>query len=144
MNTTRYYLDSSVYLGILLGEPAARHAAKTISHKTLCSSTLLLIESERNLVRMSREKILTAENFSRAIEQIKKDKEVFLLKEVTMDLCLTGEFPPVRIPRSNDLTHLRTALWFQRNGGLGGFLTFDQTQEEVAQELGLPVISIKK
>ncbi len=113
MNLTRYYLDSSVYLGILLGEAPARFAIKVINQKILCSSTLLLIESERNLVRMSREKILTAENFSRSIEQIKKDRELFLLKEVTIDLCLTGEFPPVRIPRSNDLTHLSTALWFQ-------------------------------
>ena len=138
---SRLYLDTSVYLGILLGEEEARPFPKVLERKILCASVLLLIEAERNLVRMSREGALEPAFFGLAMEQLKRDKESFLIRELTIDLCLTGSFPPVRIPRSNDLAHLRTAKWFLENGGLDGFLTLDKHQRDAAIEIGLPVLT---
>lgn len=138
MNPSRVYLDTSLYLGVLLGEASAKPILKSLAKKILCSSMLLLIEAERNLVRLSREGILSAQDYHKAADQLKDDREKFLLREVTADLCLTGRFPPVRLPRSGDLVHLRTALWFQANGGLDAFLTLDKTQKEAAADFGLP------
>lgn len=132
------YLDTSAYLGVLLHEKGGEEIRKFLADKPLCSSTLLILEAERNLVRLSREKILKPELYELAIEQLKKDREVFLLRELTVDLCLTGTFPPVRTPRSIDLAHLRTARWFLENGGLERFLTLDINQKKAAQEFGLP------
>lgn len=136
----RVYLDTSVYLGILLGESSAKPFQKEISGETLCSSVLLLIEAERNLVRMSREGILKEDRYGIAQDRLKKDRELFLLRDLTTDLCLTGIFPPVRIPKTSDLIHLRTAQWFAEVGGLRLFLTLDQNQKKAALELGLPVL----
>ncbi len=140
MTSSHVYVDTSLYLGILLGESEARPAVKLLSKKILCSSVLLLIETERNLVRLSRENILSSLGYRRAINQLQEDKEKFVLKDVTIDLCLTGRFPPVKLPRSSDLIHLRTALWYHENGGLDAFLTLDIHQRESAQDFGLSSI----
>lgn len=136
----RVYLDTSAYLGVLLGEKPAQRVLALIAKKILCSSVLLLLEAERNLVRMSREGMVTPANYERAVSQLRSDHELFLLKELTVDLCLTGEFPPVQIPKSGDLLHLRTAKWFQDHGGLESFLTLDLRQRAAAQDFGLPVV----
>jgi len=132
------YLDTSVYLGILLGERPALKLLPALAKKRFCSSIFLFIESERNLVRLSREGILSEKDYDKAIRQLKEDQDLFLFKEVTADLCLTGQFPPIRTPRSSDLVHLRTALWFLNNGGLDRFLTLDERQRNAASDLGLP------
>jgi hypothetical protein len=46
--------------------------------------------------------------------------------------------PVVTTPRSLDLAHLRTALWFHRREPLTRFVTLDETQADAARELGLP------
>lgn len=140
--TPRIYLDTSAYLGILLGEKIAKSVLKIISNKILCSSILLLLEAERNIVRLSRDGILTAMDFNTAMDRLKDDREIFLLKEVTMDICLTGNFPPIRTPKTSDLIHLRSAMWFHADGGLDSFLTLDISQRMAAQELGLPTVSL--
>ena len=140
MTEKRYYIDTSVYLGILLGEKAAKGLVSVLTRKILCSSTLLLIEAERNLVHLSRQNILPAVDYQRALEQLKKDIEKFLLRDLSLDLCLTGFFPPVQTPRSNDLVHLRTARWFLENGGLEAFVTLDRAQGETAKDFGLRVL----
>lgn len=140
--TPRIYLDTSAYLGILLGEKIAKSVLKVISNKILCSSILLLLEAERNIVRLSRDGILTAMDFNTAMDRMKDDREIFLLKEVTMDICLTGNFPPIRTPKTSDLIHLRSAMWFHADGGLDSFLTLDISQRMAAQELGLPAVSL--
>ncbi|MBI2083541.1 MAG: type II toxin-antitoxin system VapC family toxin [Deltaproteobacteria bacterium] len=135
----RIYLDTSAYLGILLGEEEAERLQRLAEKKIFCSSVLLLIEAERNLVRLSREKVLKQEHYERAIGQLRRVHEDFLLRDFTVDLCLTGSFPAVRLPRSNDLVHIRTAQWFIQNGGLERFVTLDERQRGAALELGLPV-----
>jgi hypothetical protein len=47
--------------------------------------------------------------------------------------------PAISIPRTLDLAHLRTALWFGSLQGLDRFVTMDEGQERAAKELGLPV-----
>lgn len=78
-------------------------------------------------------------DYELAMQQLKSDRELFLLREVTADLCLTGTFPPVQTPRTQDLVHLRTALWFQSHGGLAHFLTLDKQQRRAAHDFGLSV-----
>ncbi|MBI4366961.1 MAG: PIN domain-containing protein [Deltaproteobacteria bacterium] len=135
----RFYLDTSVYLCVLLGEAPAAKVIRMIRQALLCSSVLLVIEAERNLVRLSRAGDLSPADYEIAIQRLRTDHTHFLLKEVTMELCLTGIFPPVSTPRSNDLLHLRTARWFQEHGGLTGFLTLDRHQRRAAEDFGLPV-----
>ena len=47
--------------------------------------------------------------------------------------------PADAMPRSLDLAHLRTALWFHAAERIDRFLTMDAAQEAAAKELGLPV-----
>src|SRR3989338_5031490 len=135
------YLDTSAYLGVLLHEKGGEEIRKVLADKPLCSSTLLILEAERNLVRMNREGILEADGCTAALAKLKEDTELFFLKDLSLELCLTSLFPPVQIPRSNDLVHLRTARWFQDHGGLEAFLTLDVKQRRAAQEFGQPLIS---
>lgn len=135
----RVYLDTSAYLAILLGEHGSQAALRALSKRVPCSSSLLLIETERNLVRLSREKILSSSDYRKSMDQVREDREKFLFRDFTVDLCLTGSFPAVKIPRSSDLAHLRTALWFQQNGGLQLFMTFDEAQRDAAVDLGLSI-----
>lgn len=134
------YVDTSAYLAILLGEKEASAVRKRLSGYCLCSSTLLLIECERNLITMARERLLHVKDFERAMARLRHDAELFVLRDVTPDLCLTGDFPAVHAPRSSDLVHLRTAKWFAAQPeGLARFKTLDEPQAAAARELGLPV-----
>lgn len=133
----RIYLDTSAYLAILLNQKEEKKILKLIHNQILCSSSILLIEAERNIIRLSRENEITPKEFSLARNKLLEDTASFILRDVTPDLALTGEFPPILMPRSSDLIHLRTALWFYKNGGLAGFVSLDWKQKEAAKELGL-------
>lgn len=138
MAERRVYLDTSAYLAVLLGEAGHAAVLKAIRQSVLCSSSLLLLETERNLVRLVRQQSLKESVYEAAREQLRLDLELFILRDLTPELCLSGEFPPVRVPRSADLAHLRTAKWFQANGGLDLFLSLDRDQLKSAEALGLP------
>lgn len=133
------YLDTSAYLAILLKEPGYDRILKTLKGQALCSSTLLLIEAERNLVHLSRQASLSLKDYEASFSRLRQDVERFLLRDLTMDLCLKPQFPAVRLPRSNDLIHLRTALWFQANYTLTIFVSCDEKQIKAAEEMGLPL-----
>ena len=64
---------------------------------------------------------------------------LFLLRDLTFDLCQSNTLPAVATPRSLDLAHLRTALWFHAAEKIDRFVTMDVSQEQAAKELGLPV-----
>ncbi len=85
---------------------------KAIHNHELCSSTFLALEAERNLVRLTREKVLPEKHFSKLHKRLKSDMDAFVLKDLDFDLCMGGSFPAIKTPRSSDLAHLRTALWF--------------------------------
>jgi hypothetical protein len=70
--------------------------------------------------------------------RLHQDLEAFLLKDLTVDLCNDPTMPAVTTPRSLDLAHLRTALWFHRRDPLDGYFTRDEAQRAAARELGLP------
>jgi len=102
------------------------------------TSVLLVLESRRNIVRLAREGTLTAAQFKTCMERVDGDTASFTLRDLTLDLCESSPVPALATPRSLDLAHLRTALWFHSRGPLDRFVTTDGSQEQAAKELGLP------
>ncbi len=140
INAEKVYLDTSAYLAMLLGEDSGAKLKRYIKGKLLCTSTVLLIESERNIVRLCRAGHLASSAYQKVLRRIEEDKEFFIFRDFTPDLALTGSFPAVLTPRSRDLIHIRTAQWFMLHTNLTGFVSLDQKQCESAEELGLPVV----
>src|SRR5437016_4433564 len=98
-----------------------------------------MIESRRNLIRLAREGSLDAEQYHSSLDRLERDANLFVLRDLTLDLCQSNILPVVVTPRSLDLAHLRTALWFHAAEKIDRFVTMDSSQEQAAKELGLPV-----
>lgn len=135
----RFYVDTSAYLCILLGEAGHESLRRELSGAELFSSVLLVLESGRNLVCLSREGLLTPAEYQDCASTLERDMQQFLLRDLTLDLCGSGSMPAVSTPRSLDLAHLRTALWFHNQEKLTRFVSLDELQRLSARELGLPV-----
>ncbi len=135
----RLYLDTSAYLSILLGEEGADRLSKETAGAVLLSSVLLVLEARRNLIRLAREGTLTEAQYKRCMDRVEQDVPLFVLRDLTLDLCASNLVPAVATPRTLDLAHLRTALWFHADQRLDRFVTMDAAQAEAAKELGLPV-----
>ena len=135
----RLYLDTSAYLCILLGEGGSERLSSETDGAELLSSVLLVLEATRNLIRLAREGTLNAEQYRRSLDRLEQDTRLFVLRDLTLDLCRSIVLPAVTTPRSLDLAHLRTALWFHASEKIDRFVTTDAPQEEAAKELGLPV-----
>lgn len=135
----RLYLDTSAYLCLLLGEVGADRLAKETERAELLSSVVLVLEARRNLVRLAREGALVTADYEVCLARVEQDTSLFVLRDLTLDLCQSGLLPAVTTPRSLDLAHLRTALWFHGLEPLDRFVTLDAAQEQAARELGLPV-----
>ena len=135
----RLYLDTSAYLCILLAENESDRLSEETEGAVLLSSVLLLLETKRNLVRLAREGTLKPELYKACMDRVDEDKTHFLLRDLTLDLCESNALPAIATPRSLDLAHLRTALWFHSAEPLGRFVTMDSSQQQAAKELGLPV-----
>ena len=73
------------------------------------------------------------------MERVEEDTSLFVLRDFTLDLCGSNPLPAVATPRSLDLAHLRTALWFHAADHIERFITLDGLQQQAAKELGLPV-----
>lgn len=134
----RVYLDTSAYLAILLGEEGADRLAQTIAGAELLSSVLLILEARRNLIKLAREGTLPPAHYDVCMNRTEADMALFELRDLTLDLCLSNVLPPVTTPRSLDLAHLRTALWFHAQVPIERFVTMDAAQAQAAQALGLP------
>lgn len=139
MATGRYYVDTSAYLCVLLGEAGWERLARELHGGHLLSSTLLALEAERTLVQLSRAGRLSPEDVQSAVEQLGQDLSQFVLRDLTLDLCRSRVMPIVSTPRSLDLAHLRTALWFHEREPLSRFVSLDTAQTQAARELGLPL-----
>ncbi len=137
--TKRLYIDTSAYLCILLGEAGHEKLCREVAGAELLSSVILVLEATRNLVRLSREEILTVEDFQKCVSTLQDDMQQFLLRDLTLDLCGSMTMPVISTPRSLDLAHLRTALWFHRQQKITRFVSLDDSQILSARELGLPV-----
>ena len=139
MNADRYYVDTSAYLCVLLGESGCEALVDQFAGGRLLSSSILVLEATRNLVRLSREGILAPADLQICLERIDQDTEQMLLRDLTVDLCRGHTMPLVTTPRTLDLAHLRTALWFHEREPLTRFVSLDVGQSQSARELGLPV-----
>ena len=133
------YVDTSAYLCILLGEKGHQSLQRQLSAARLFSSVVLALEANRNLVRLSREGSLSSSEFLDCLTRLESDLDQFILRDLTLDLCAGRAMPLVSTPRSLDLAHLRTALWFHDREKLDRFVTLDESQKQAAHELGLPV-----
>jgi hypothetical protein len=133
------YLDTSAYLCILLAEEGWEGLSKETDGAELLSSVVLILEARRNLIRLAREGALKPEQYKTCIERVEQDTSLFVLRDLTLDLCQSNHLPPVTTPRSLDLAHLRSALWFHADDRIDRFVTLDDSQQQAARELGLPV-----
>jgi hypothetical protein len=124
---------------VLLGERGHRLLARELTGRRLVSSVLLVLEATRNLVRLSREGVLPPGDLQTCLARLDEDRQRFTLRDLTLDLCCGIAMPVVTTPRSLDLAHLRTALWFHDWEPLARFVTLDETQAAAAREAGLPV-----
>ena len=135
----RLYVDTSAYLCVLLSEDGADRLIAESAGAELLSSVLLVLEAKRNLIRLAREGTLNADQYNACMDRMNQDTELFVFRDLTLDLCASNLLPPVVTPRSLDLAHLRTALWFHAVERIDRFVTMDGAQEAAAKELGLPV-----
>lgn len=135
----RLYLDTSAYLCILVGDADAQRLSNETAGAELCSSTLMVLEARRNLTRLARESVLSADQYHVCLSRLTQDLERLVLRDLTLDLCDTLPMPAVVTPRSLDLVHLRTAAWFHAQSPLTRFVSLDTGQTQAARELGLPV-----
>ena len=135
----RLYVDTSAYLCILLGEEGSERLSRETEAAELVSSVLLVLEAKRNLIRLAREGTLRANRYKTTINRLEQDVPRFVLRDLTLELCQSITLPAVTTPRTLDLAHLRTALWFHAAQKIDRFVTMDTTQEQAAKELGLPV-----
>ncbi|MBI4471967.1 MAG: hypothetical protein HY646_04815 [Acidobacteria bacterium] len=123
---------------MLLAQDGSEALSKETTGAQLLSSVVLVMEARRNLVRLAREGQLLPEQYKDCIERLDADVNLFILRDLTLDLCQTITLPAVSTPRSLDLVHLRTALWFHADEKIDRFITLDVPQELAARELGLP------
>ena len=135
----RLYLDTSAYLCILLAEEHAERLSEETAGAELLSSVLLVLEARRDVIRLAREGLLKPAQYKTCMDRLEQDAELFALRDLTLDLCASNQLPAVATPRSLDLAHLRTALWFHAVEPIDRFVTMDASQAEAAKELGLPV-----
>lgn len=135
----RLYVDTSAYLCILLAEEGADRLSAQSEGAELLSSVLLVLEARRSLIRLARDGTLKAEQYKACMDRVEHDTALFELRDLTLDLCASNLLPAVATPRSLDLAHLRTALWFHAAQPLDRFLTLDASQAAAAKELGLPI-----
>jgi hypothetical protein len=124
---------------MLLAEEGWARLSKETDGAELLSSVLLILEARRNLIRLAREGALKPEMYKACIERVEQDTSLFVLRDLTLDLCHSSLLPAVTTPRSLNLAHLRSALWFHAGEQIDRFVTLDESQEEAARELGLPV-----
>ncbi|MFY9341283.1 MAG: hypothetical protein WAT39_02255 [Planctomycetota bacterium] len=135
----RLYLDASAYFSVLVRGEQSRQLETELRGAHLMSSVVLVLEVQRNLVRLVREKAISADQYLAMSDAMRATMEVLRLREVTLDLCLPAAMPAAVLPRSLDLIHLRTAQWFHAEEPLTRFVSLDRAQNHAARELGLPV-----
>lgn len=124
---------------MLLGEPGWERVQAELRDAELLSSVLLLLEADRTLIHLTRTGWISPADSQIAFDRLLEGLEHFTLRDVTFDLCVSRGMPVVSTPRSVDLVHLRTAVWFHQQRPLTRFVSLDSPQNQAARELGLPV-----
>jgi hypothetical protein len=85
-------------------------------------------------VQLSRGGRLSPPDLQAALDRLSVDLGQFVLRDLTLDLCRSRVMPIVSTPRSLDLAHLRTALWFHEQEVLTRFVSLDTGQVQGARE----------
>lgn len=142
MKNRSVYLDTSAYLTLLLNQPKASSIQEILRDTVIYTSVLLFIEAHRNLLRFHREGLVSDEYCQKAILTMQEDMTLFKIRDVTMDLCYSNQFPIINLPRTLDLIHLRSALWFRQTVDNIRFLSLDRQQLDAARQLQLDVIEL--
>jgi hypothetical protein len=124
---------------MLLAEEGSDRLSEETAGAVLLSSVLLVLETKRTLVRLTREGTLTPEQYKACLDRLAEDVALFALRDLTLDLCESNLLPAIATPRSPDLAHLRTAIWFHADEPITRFVTVDAAQAQAAREMGLPV-----
>lgn len=135
----RVFVDTSAYLVWTLNQAGAAEIEKQLTGASLFASSILFIEAERALLQLTRTKILNPTQGIMLRESLVAHASYFTVREPSLELSLSNRFPAVTTPKSADLIHLRTALWFHENEALDLFLTTNKQQAIAAAEFGMPV-----
>ena len=96
MPAGRYYVDTSAYLCLLLGEAGWQRLAGELDAGHLLSSALLALEAERTLVYLSRAGQLTPADLQNAIDRLARDLDHFALRDLTLDEEIRADDAVVR------------------------------------------------
>src|SRR5438132_920770 len=96
----RLYLDTSAYLCILLGEDGSDRLSQESDGAELLTSTLLVLEARRNLIRLAREGTLMPEHYKACMDRVEQDVALFGIRDLTVDLCAPHPLPAIATPRT--------------------------------------------
>lgn len=138
-NPSACYVDSSAYIEHLTTGVHAKEVAAQLTGFVWKSSTVLALETYRGLSRLVRERHISISQFHQCVDRLDEDLLEFELKDATLEICTGHVLPPLSLPKSLDLLHLRTAMWFHKQAPLSRFVTLDNSLRKAAKELGLPV-----
>lgn len=139
MKAAKIYVDTSAYLCLVLNEAGASRIEKTLDKAGLYASSVLFLEAARNFLRLARQRLIDATEYSALVTRLTEDAQAFTIRDFTLDLALDPSYPAVAMPKSLDLAHLKTALWFQKSNPNLVFLSLDEKQKLAAKELGLTI-----
>lgn len=138
-----FFFDTSAYLSLLLKDgPGWSMIYKSTKNEAYYCSSLLFTETQRTLVRLTRDQKIAPEQSALLFETLKKDVALFCYKEPTIDIVLDSVFPAILLPKTLDLLHLRTALWFKEKLANLIFVSLDYHQIQSARELNLDILEI--
>lgn len=113
---TVVYLETSVVVSWLLGEPAGKGALSVLEQaEVVVTSVLTLLESERTLVRAETERVIKAAERTKLRGLLAAESHRWMWMELTSAVrARAGETFPVEPVRSLDAIHLATALEFMK------------------------------
>ncbi|HEU4385683.1 MAG TPA: type II toxin-antitoxin system VapC family toxin [Anaeromyxobacteraceae bacterium] len=133
------YLDSSVVLRIVLGQPGALGGWREVERGV--TSELARLECLRTIDRLRLRHRLPAADVSAYLEELEATMAEIDLVELTRDV-LRRAAEPVGAPLGTlDALHLATALlWRERNGPLDAFATHDAELGRAARACGFDVL----
>ena len=133
------YVETSAVLRWLLGEPDARSIARQIQQtaEPVCS-VLTILETQRALVRLERERPSRGRKLALLRGQLGEASADWNLLEITPEIrARAGEPFPIEPVRTLDAIHLATALQFARALPGLSVLTFDERILANLEPLGL-------
>ena len=135
------YLDSSVLLRVIMGQPHCLKEWKTIREGV--ASALVEVECLRTLDRLRLREEVKHEDFARRREAVFRLLEEVEVVEPTRSV-LTRAALPLPVPLGTlDAIHLATALlWRERGGPELVMATHDRTLGTAARACGLRVIGV--